>query len=228
MEPTVKTDKYELWLGDCLEILPHLSGIDAVITDPPYGLGKRMQGGTWGASRKKEMIWDAHAHADFVIPLLNMAPIVVIWGGNYYQLPPTRGWLSWFKPDAPPTMANFELAWTNQDRNARQLSQTIAATNAERVGHPTQKPLRLIEWCIDQVTVRSNSTVLDPFMGSGTTGVACIKHGRKFIGIEREEKYFDICVKRLEETAAQGILTPVEQSAAPDPLPPSLFAVESQ
>jgi DNA modification methylase len=93
-------------------------------------------------------------------------------------------------------MADCELAWTNLDNNAKVFDWTIAATNAERIGHPTQKPLALMKWCLSFLP--DAQTILDPFMGSGTTGVACIKMGRKFIGIELEEKYFDIACKRIE------------------------------
>jgi DNA modification methylase len=98
-------------------------------------------------------------------------------------------------------MANFELAWTNLDRNARQISCAIGAMNAERVGHPTQKPLKVMEWCL--TFVPGTCQILDPFMGSGTTGVACMNLGRKFIGIEIERKYFDIACERIEQAQRQ-------------------------
>ena len=98
-------------------------------------------------------------------------------------------------------MASLELAWTNLDQNARQISHAIAATNAERVGHVTQKPIRVMTWCIEQAK-RPNS-ILDPFMGSGTTGVACMNLGRKFIGIEIEPKYFEIACERIENAQRQ-------------------------
>ena len=98
-------------------------------------------------------------------------------------------------------MAHFEMAWTNQDMNARQLKHSIAATNAERVGHPTQKPVRVMEWCLG--FAEGAQTVCDPFMGSGTTGVACANHGKAFTGIERERKYFDIACERISRAQAQ-------------------------
>ncbi len=101
-------------------------------------------------------------------------------------------------------MAGCEFAWTNFDANAKFFDWTIAATNAERVAHPTQKPLALMKWCIQQAG--DPQTILDPFMGSGTTGVAAIQLGRKFIGIEREPKYFDIACKRIEQAYAQRSL----------------------
>ena len=193
-----------LYLGDCLEILPTLGKVDAVITDPPYGIGFAAQPTKWQRrAGHKPQAWDNEVSA--VVPSLPaMAECVVIWGGNYYELPPSRGWLSWFKPDAPPSMASFELAWTSRDQNARQLSCSISATNPERVGHPTQKPLALMQWTVDQV--KAGELVLDPFMGSGTTGVACMNLGRKFIGIEIEQKYFDIAARRIEDAQRQSRL----------------------
>lgn len=184
--------------GDCLELLPTLAAgsVDAVITDPPYGLGKKLNGGSWGNVTAWDSLVDLRC-------LFEIAPIVCIWGGNYHGLPASRGWLVWHKPDAPPSMANVELAWTNQDTNSRMVSQSIAATNAERVGHPTQKPLRVMQWCMDALRIPIGATVLGPFMGSGTTGVACVKTGRNFIGMELDPTYFAIAQKRIAEAQMQ-------------------------
>ncbi len=190
-----------LYLGDCREILPTLPKVDAVITDPPYGIAHL--GGKWG--KKKEWAWDREPAANEA-QLIGAGEIVVVWGGNYFNLPPSRGWLVWRKPDRVPSAADVELAWTNIDMNARLIDHSIAATNAERVGHPTQKPERVMRWCMDVVGVKAGSIVLDPYMGSGTTGVACIQVGHKFIGIEREPKYFDIACRRIEDAQRQGRL----------------------
>lgn len=197
---------YQLHLGDCLPFMRGLPDgcIDAVITDPPYGLGKRMNGGNWGAKNKEMMAWDMAALDEFVAPLLKY-PVVAIWGGNYYALPPSRGWLTWFKRDAPPSMAQFEMAWTNQDINARQFDWPIAATNAERVPHPTQKPVALMKWTMDVLKVPIGATVFDPFAGSGSVGVACMKTGRNYIGCEIDPTYHAIATRRIEAAAAQGI-----------------------
>ena len=189
-----------LFLGDCREVLPGLGRVDCVVTDPPYGIGFAAQPTKWQRrAGHVPQAWD-DATVDLA-DVLALADIQCVWGGNYYPLPPSRGWLSWFKPDAPPSMASVELAWTNQDRNARQISQSISATNAERVGHPTQKPLAVMEWCIQQLPFAH--TILDPFMGSGTTGVACARLGRRFIGVEIEPRYFDIACRRIEEAYRQ-------------------------
>jgi DNA modification methylase len=122
---------------------------------------------------------------------------LIIWGGNYFNLPVSRGWLAWIKRDAPPSMGNVELAWTNQDVNTRFIDCTISETNKERVSHPTQKPLRVMTWCLSFFP--DAQTILDPFMGSGTTLRAAKDLGRKAIGIEIEEKYCEIAVKRLAQ-----------------------------
>ena len=201
-----------LYHGDCLEILPTLGDVDAVVTDPPYGIGFAAQPTKWQRrAGKTPESWD-DATSEVVFGLPEIAP-AIIWGGNYYDLPKTRGWLSWSKPDAPPSMGHFELAWTSLDRTARQISVSIGETNPERVGHPTQKPVRVMEWCLGFLP--NAQTILDPFMGSGTTGVACANLGRKFIGIEIERKYFDIACERIAAAQAQGRLFEAKPEAKP-------------
>ena len=193
-----------LYRGDCMEVLPTLPKVDAVITDPPYGLGKRMQGGTWGVNQEfKEMVvWDnAPPNVDFLMTLANLSPITVFWGGNYYGLPPTRCWLVWDKQNAVPTMADCELAWTSLDANTKRMSRPVGRVEH---GHPSEKPLDLMAWTIK--TVKASGTVLDPYMGSGTTGAACMQVGLPFIGIEREQSYFDIACRRIEQAKAQAQL----------------------
>ena len=200
-----------LYLGDCMEILPTLGKVDAVITDPPYGLGKKMQGGTWGAKTEfKEMVvWDtAPPTVDFLLRLVDLSPIAVFWGGNYYGLPPTRCWLVWDKQNAVPTMADCELAWTSLNANTKRMSRPVGRVEN---GHPSEKPLDLMVWTLR--TVKAKGVVFDPYMGSGTTGVACLQSGLSFIGIEREPKYFDIACSRIEQAHAQGQLFEPTQAA---------------
>lgn len=188
--------------GDCLDVLRTIpaGSVDAVVTDPPFGIGFANQPTKWQrrAGQQPES-WDDKPGD--VSGLLDLAPIVIVWGGNYFPLPLSRGWLVWFKPDAPPSMGDAELAWTNVDQTARQISQSIAATNAERVGHPTQKPVRVMRWSMDETDVPVGALVIDPFCGSGTTGVACMQTGRRFIGIEIDEGYAAIARRRIAEAA---------------------------
>ena len=187
-----------LYLGDCMEVLPTLPKVDAVITDPPFGLGKKMKGGTWGVKEGcKEMLdWDASTPPAELIDLcISKGNAAIVFGGNYFDLPPSRCWLIWSKTNAVPTMADAELAWTNLDKPVKRYDGLVGRVE---YGHPTQKPLGLMKWCIEQVKPEPQ-TILDPFMGSGTTGVAAVQMGRRFIGIEREPKYFDIALRRIED-----------------------------
>jgi site-specific DNA-methyltransferase (adenine-specific) len=197
-----------LYLGDCREVLPTLGKVDAVVTDPPFGIGFAGQPTKWqrrdGAEAKG---WDDQRPSRMAFDwITELASDSIIWGGNYFTdyLPPSRGWLSWHKPDAPPSMGNFELAWTSIDRTSRQLSVSIGETNPERVGHPTQKPLRLMKWCLSFLP--DAKLILDPFMGSGTTGVAAVEMQRDFVGIECDASYFDIACRRIEDAQRQGQL----------------------
>lgn len=206
-----------LLLGDCMEILPTLPKVDAVVTDPPFGIYDH--GGKWG--RKEDLQWDRKPVAD-IASVISHGGDAIVWGGNYYALPPSRGWLVWYKRDSVPSAADVELAWTSLDMNARLIDQTIAATNPERNGHPTLKPLRVMQWSLSFLP--HADTILDPFMGSGTTGVACIKTGRQFIGIEIDEKYYDIAVRRCREAWCEGSLFDERNLKASEP---ELFAESS-
>jgi DNA modification methylase len=196
----------ELHLADCRDVLPTLSGVDAVVTDPPYGLGDRLRGGNgeWSAHFSSAPAWDAATVPDgFVESLRGFATSSIIWGGNYYELPPARGWLLWDKMQEH-SSGHAELAWTNLDIPVRTFRMCRAEAYGKGKHHPTEKPADLMGWCLGFIP--KAATILDPFMGSGTTGVACIQLGRKFIGIEIEPKYFDIACRRIEEASKQGDL----------------------
>ena len=184
-----------IYHGDCREILPHLPKVDLVLTDPPYGIARVMKGGK--GTGHWTLLSDGNPW-DYEAPDLNFmmqaAPTFVIWGGNYFPLTPSRCWLVWDKQNAVPTMGQCELAWTSLDRPIQRFSWPVG--NAKD-GHPTQKPLELIAWSIEQS--RTSGTILDPFMGSGTTLRAAKDLGRKCIGIELEEKYCEIAAKRLSQ-----------------------------
>jgi len=151
-----------------------------------------------------------------VSTLLGISENVIIWGGERFSLPIRRCWLTWVKPDAAPTFASTEFAWTSWDKPARHFMQSISGMNAERIGHPTQKPLKLMKWCIDWLPAEA-ITILDPFMGSGTTGVAALQLGRKFIGIELDPDYFEIACKRIEEAWKQPRLFAEPKAQKPKP-----------
>ena len=130
--------------------MPSLCKVDAVVTDPPYGLGKRMSGGTWATKsiHYKDMhTWDLNANQEWIDEILSLNVPSIIWGGNYFKMPPSRCWLVWKKPHFP-TMADCELAWCSEDANARVFE---GLRNYGEKEHPTQKPLPLIIWCIEQL-----------------------------------------------------------------------------
>jgi site-specific DNA-methyltransferase (adenine-specific)/modification methylase len=200
-----------LYLGDCMDILPTLQKVDAVITDPPYGIADKwdsVQSGKRGKSRLwgDDNAWDVVTLQKEVDLSVSKGVISIIWGGNYYDLKPSRGYLIWDKCQKF-SNADSEYAWCSWPKTPRtfRLSRIDAFANSgDAKEHPTQKPLGLMKWCIEQAG--NPESILDPFMGSGTTGVAAIQMGRKFIGIEREPKYFDIACKRIEQAVAQGQL----------------------
>jgi hypothetical protein len=160
--------------------------------------------------------WDEARPADEVIKaVVKSAPEAIIWGGNYFAdlLPPTMRWLVWDKCQEF-SLADFELAWTSQHAAGRTFRYSRPEALQDGRHHPTQKPIELMKWCLGFLP--KARTILDPFMGSGTTGVACVKLGRKFIGIEIEPKYFEIACRRIEEAYMQPDFF-VEAAKAPQP-----------
>lgn len=195
--------EWQVITGDAMEVVPTLPEVDVVVTDPPFGINFAGQPTKWQRRKgHKPRDWDRAAPD--VRWLLDVAPKVAVWGGNYFGLPASRGWMAWYKPDAPPSMGNIELAWTNVDRTAKCIVHSISATNRERVGHPTQKPIAVMRWCLDVMGVPEGATVLAPFCGSGTTGVACMQTGRNFIGIEIDPAYADIARRRIADAVPLG------------------------
>ena len=187
-----------LYLGDCRDVLPTIGKVDAVISDPPYGIGaSNMSLGKWAASRVAKSDWDTVAPDLTQITVLNVPTI--IWGGNYFDLPPSRCFLVWNKGAGfkGRDFAECEVAWTNVDAVARLLTHDpLAAGDYRNKEHKTQKPVPVMTWCLQQIP--NARLILDPYMGSGTTGVAAVKLGRRFIGIEIEPAYFDIACRRVD------------------------------
>ena len=209
-----------LYQGDCLEVMPTLGTFDAVVTDPPYGLGKKLSGGR--ASAKSEwkltvgIYWDDAISSSGVRYSQSISKDSIIWGGQYYDLPVSGGWLIWDKIVRNFSSGHCEMAWTSIDQPIRAFNYSNGELASEGKQHPTQKPLALMKWCLGFLP--EAHTVLDPFMGSGTTGVACVKMGRKFTGIELDPDYFDIACRRIEEAHRQPDMF-VEQ---PPPKPEQL------
>lgn len=227
-----------LYLGDCRTILPTLGKVDAVVTDPPYGIGEsagKAKTRTSGlASRLRDanryqrdygdLDWDDTTADEEIATAIGLAKWSVVFGGNYYDLPPSSCWLVWDKLNGDTDFADCELAWTNLPKAVRRIrflwNGCMRRERDIQREHPTQKPVDVMKWCIEHIPA-PNKTILDPFAGSGTTGVAAVKLGRKFIGIEREERYFDVMCRRIEQAYAQPDL--FVSQPQPKPVQASLF-----
>lgn len=220
-----------LYLGDCGDVLETLPTIDVVVTDPPYGIGAANGangGGTDASGRYKrrpksyEGSWDNERPNELLFrKIIAGSRAQIIWGGNYFSdiLPQSGRWLFWDKLNSMPTYSDGEMAWTSLSGDAvkkftRCNNGLASLRDGDRV-HPTQKPVALMMWCLEFVPTAR--TVLDPFMGSGSTGVACVQSGRQFIGIEREVAYFDTACRRIEEAYRQPRLfdEPIAKAVQP-------------
>lgn len=205
----------DLRLGDCLEIMKDMpdKSVDLVLTDPPYGIsvigGNKPFGSIGGNNIVKantyKPIANDNTKVDFA-DIFRISKNQVIFGGNYFDLPIKKGWIVWDKKKRNDWNDNFsdgELAWTSFDRPLKIFRWLYMGCmqegKREKRCHPTQKPLELMKWIIENYTSEGD-TILDPFMGSGTTGVACKELGRNFIGIEINKKYYKIAEKRIFNT----------------------------
>lgn len=204
-----------LHLGDCLEIMPTLGKVDAVVTDPPYGIGRDGQRETFTVNPKHKRKYHRDGGWDETRPpkeafdaILSKSGSVVIWGGNYFadMLPPRGGWLYWDKGQNGLSMSDGELAWTNRNGALRAKTINRGSIAIDGSVHPTQKPVCLILWVLSVAKLEPKSTVLDPYMGSGTTGVACMRTGLNFIGIEIDPDYYQIACDRIDRECRQGVL----------------------
>ena len=202
-----------IYNADCREILPHLDPVDLVLTDPPYGIrqDRGMGGGGYdgfgnGKPREPRAYigdWDRdRPNDDTMRQVIRAGKLAIVWGGHFFStvLATSGKWLVWDKEQTMPTYSDCELAWTSLPGNSvkqfRYNGSGLMAIEKNRV-HPTQKPVELIKWCLSLAPAAS--TILDPFMGSGTTLRAAKDLGRKCIGIEIEERYCEIAAKRLAQ-----------------------------
>jgi DNA modification methylase len=225
LKPYYQDGLITIYHGDCLEVLPSLPSADLVMTDPPYGMGEnnarnlsrgnRPLGGgrastnsaVWAATDYGDFDWDKRpASQEEIAALLAAAPKAIIWGGNYFALPPSRAWLVWDKLNSG-DFADGELAWSNLDQSLRifrflwnGMIRAGEMRGRKRV-HPTQKPKELFAWCLKFVP--EAGSVIDPFMGSGSSLRACKDAGVKCIGIEKVERYCEAAAERM----AQEVLT---------------------
>ena len=207
--PYYQDDWVTLYHGDCLEVTDWLSA-DVLVTDPPYGLGNRMAGGQrefplWEGRGGEGLRWDSKAPS-WLPEVVGGFKAAIVWGGNFFALPPSRGWLVWDKVVRQFSSGHCELAWSSLDQPVRAYNYAHSQLANEGKVHPTQKPRGLMEWCI---AFLPDGVVADPFAGSGSTLVAAKALGRRAVGVEIEERYCELTANRL----AQGVLDFEEASA---------------
>lgn len=208
-----KDGAVQLWLGDCLDVLPTLNGVDAVVTDPPYGIDFGNGGGFsashgWGPWREN-VEWDKERPPKEIFDaILRLSVPTCIWGGNYFTdyLPPSSKWLIWDKGQTDFSLADVEVAWCSWGGAMRRLLYPLARALKDGKVHPTQKPLDVMVWNIEHLPPSCGPTVLDCFGGVFTTALACIRMGKRFIGIEREKKYFEDGITRIEAELSRNPL----------------------
>jgi len=219
MQPYYSEKNIIIYNADCLEVLPQLRPVDLVLTDPPYGIGRSWSGN--GARREYEDLdWDcAPPDVETLQALLGISKQQIIWGGNYFALPLARCWFIWDKCQYGLLQGDGEMAWTSLDEPLRIVKIPRVDLIPDGAWHPTQKPVKLMKWCL--MRALQATTVLDPFMGSGTTLVAAKQLGRAAIGIEKEEKYCELAVKRLSQEVME-----FEKAEIPVPVP--LITTEKQ
>ncbi len=209
-----RIDGQRLIRGDCLQVMPTLGRFDAVVTDPPYGVFKRTN--TDGKMFGKETIystddkaagWDVRPGSEAFAEIMATKKYIV-WGGNYFAdiMGASPGVMIWHKKTGNNSYADCEIAWTNATGTTRIFEHQWCGAfkdseRGQRAVHPTQKPLALMKWCLGFLP--DAKTILDPFMGSGTTLVACQRMGRHGTGIELDPDYFEIACRRVEEAARQ-------------------------
>lgn len=196
------------WLGDCREIAPTLPRPAAVISDPPFGTAELWRPANVPKTRKWHLFGDGDIQQwdvadNFVLTLPDMADKVILWGGQFYPLPTSRGWLVWNKIIRNFSTSVCELAWTNIPMPVDAFDYSHGQLATEGKTHPTQKPLPLMEWCIERAKLPPGGLILDPYMGSGTTGVAAVRMGHAFTGIEIEPRYFDTTCRRIAAELAR-------------------------
>lgn len=204
LQPFYSDSHCVIYNADCRQVLPFLEPCDLLLTDPPYGINAGRQSfGKWRTSRMEKSDWDQETPPAWLLEsMMEAAEKHIVWGGNYYGLPPSRNYLVWDKGAGfkDRDFAECEQAWCSWDANARIFHRDpLAAGDYRNKVHPTQKPEALMRWCIG--LVQDAMTIIDPFMGSGTTLVAAKLEGRKAVGIEISEEFCRKAANRLANVA---------------------------
>jgi site-specific DNA-methyltransferase (adenine-specific) len=195
---------------DCMDLMRECAdkAFDLAIVDPPYGLGDRLSDGGGVLEKRayvqmyREKRWDCAPGAEYFAELFRVSKNQIVWGGNYFPLPPTRGVIAWDKVQEMPTLSAWEMAWTSFDCVARMWRGRSQDPN--RI-HPTQKPLRLYEWVL-QKYAKPGDRILDTHLGSGSIAIACHYAGHHLTACEIDKDYYESALQRIKRETAQMTL----------------------
>jgi hypothetical protein len=202
--------RVRLFLGDAEKVLPALEGIGCLCIDPPYEIERFKKGSLRFDKDGKYpdgLTWDRKPSDLFFAKMLTVGKTHIIWGANNFRLPPSPCFFVWNKCQTVANFADAELAWCDAEGvTAKVFTYSIHKHNQVAKFHPTQKPVELMAWCLEQARIPKDTVVCDCYAGSGSTGVACIQTGRQFVGIERDPTYFADMVKRLQQELTRGRL----------------------
>jgi len=226
MQKKIVAENVTLYLADCYDVIELIGRVDALISDPPYGInyvrGKRPRRSGWhrggGADRHAGIKIIGDNYPFDPAPFVDLANDVILWGADHFypRLPACGRFLAWNKLgnrlNGWDSFCDVEFAWHSAEGAARifnwQWKGIVGNKHGENNSvrdHPTQKPIALMRWCISQCSGPAKM-ILDPFMGAGTTGVAAVQLGRGFIGVEIEERYFKVALQRIGEARRQDDL----------------------
>lgn len=217
MPRPVRIGDATLYRGDCLDVLASLdvSSIDAVVADPPYGINldtdytrfssgaKWFKNNTFAAVKGDDRPFDPTPWIGF--------PKVILWGGNFYSNRlPGGGWLVWCKKPSGNLgkfLGDCEVAWAKPSKAVYLFHHVwmgcVRQSESGKTLHPTQKPVALMRWCIQKLKLKPGSTIIDPYMGSGSTAVAALLEGHRFIGVEIDRDHFETARRRIKACTKQ-------------------------
>lgn len=202
----------ELHNGDCMEALRAMpdNAFELAIVDPPYGIGDRLTKGGRGGSFDSLVLsgaekWDVVPDSEYFTELERVSVNQIIWGGNYFDLPPTRGIICWDKKQPFDNFSAWEMAWTSTDKPAsifRYDNKGFMCKDGAKI-HPTQKPVALYKWLLANYA-NEGDRILDTHLGSGSIAIAC--HDARFdlVGYELDKDYYEAACARLQKHQAQG------------------------
>lgn len=209
-----------LYQADCMDILPTLEKVDAVITDPPFGVGNFVQ--TTGAKRGRGALFgvpvkwnESPPPPEFFQLLKVVSKHRIIWGANFFNCFEDKGGaIVWDKAQPMPNFSKADIASCTHFQKTEIVripwTNFVVSRQAE-TDHPCERPVALYEWCIAYLP-KDTKSILDPYLGSGSCGVAAIRSGCKFIGIERDPEHFANACRRIEQTVSQGPLFAPERA----------------